>query len=73
MSTPSPPPTPQKIKGETRVPPRRGKIKAQIFESLYKTVVSAASKAFGGNRRDSNDSATPPLSTYNSDGNADLP
>ncbi|XWS71770.1 hypothetical protein CRYUN_Cryun03dG0167200 [Craigia yunnanensis] len=36
---------PQRKKKETRFPPRRGQIKAQIFESLVKTVVSAASKA----------------------------
>ncbi|XVE59145.1 hypothetical protein DITRI_Ditri05aG0022100 [Diplodiscus trichospermus] len=32
-------------KKETQVPPRRGQIKAQIFESMVRTVFSAASKA----------------------------
>ncbi|KAJ0021068.1 hypothetical protein Pint_32258 [Pistacia integerrima] len=74
MST-APPPTPQKTKREKSFPPKRGKIKAKIFASLYKTVVSAASRAFAGNRGDGTDSATPPLSSsaYNSDANSELP
>ena len=36
---------PQRKKKKTQFPPRRGQIKAQIFESMAKTVVSAASKA----------------------------
>ena len=37
--------TPQRKRKETQFPPRRGQIKAHIFESMVKTVVSAASKA----------------------------
>jgi hypothetical protein len=64
-------------------PPKRGQIKAQIFESLAKTVVSRASKlgkavgriiGEGGSGSGSGGSAssTPPLSAYNSDGNSDV-
>ncbi|XVF46418.1 hypothetical protein PTKIN_Ptkin03bG0025000 [Pterospermum kingtungense] len=69
-------------KKETQFPPRRGKIKAQIFESIIKTMVSAASKAkevLGKNRGEGSDgknssstTTTPPQSGYNSEGNGDI-
>ncbi|XVE59146.1 hypothetical protein DITRI_Ditri05aG0022200 [Diplodiscus trichospermus] len=72
----------QRKKKETQVPPRRGQIKAQIFESMVKTVVSAASKAkeaLGKNKGDGSDgrcssstTTTPPQSGYNSEGNGDI-
>ncbi|KAG2673667.1 hypothetical protein I3843_13G090100 [Carya illinoinensis] len=67
-------------KKSTSFPPRRGQVKAQIFESLAKKVVSAVSKvgeALGMNRgNDGNGgasaSSTPPPSSYNSDVNSDI-
>ena len=62
-------------------PPKRGQIKAQIFESLTKTVVSRASKlgkavgriiGEGGSGSGGSASSTPPPSAYNSDGNSDV-
>ncbi|XWS53226.1 hypothetical protein CRYUN_Cryun11dG0139700 [Craigia yunnanensis] len=73
--------TPQRKKKETQFPPRRGQIKAHIFESLVKTVVSAASKAkeaLGKNKEgsdgksSSSTTTTPPQSGYNSEGNGDI-
>ncbi|XVF05625.1 hypothetical protein REPUB_Repub05bG0188900 [Reevesia pubescens] len=69
-------------KKETQFPPRRGQIKAQIFESMVKTVVSVASKAkeaLGKNKVERSDgksssstTTTPPQSAYNSEGNGDI-
>ncbi|KAK1586786.1 hypothetical protein Q3G72_006133 [Acer saccharum] len=70
--------TPQKRKSERNFPPKRGKIKAKIFETLMKKVVSVASKASGRaaekNRGEGSDSATatPPPSAYNSEANSDI-
>jgi hypothetical protein len=57
--------------------PKRGQVKAQMFDSLAKTLVSAASKvgkALGGAAGSGGNSAatTPPPSAYNSDGNSDI-
>ncbi|XP_021889791.1 uncharacterized protein LOC110808571 [Carica papaya] len=62
--------------GKTRtLPPRRGQVKAQIFESFVKNVTYAATKLnkaivrnLGGGEKGSSDSSTtPPPSGYNSD------
>ncbi|XP_021278895.1 uncharacterized protein LOC110412628 [Herrania umbratica] len=73
--------TPQRKK-DRNLPPRRGQVKAQIFESVAKTVVSAASKAkqaLGKNKGEGSDgkstsstTTTPPQSGYNSEGNGDI-
>ncbi|CAK9172944.1 unnamed protein product, partial [Ilex paraguariensis] len=60
----------------TNPPPKRGQIKAQIFESLVGTVVSVASKVgeapsrwgIDGGVGGSSASASPPPSAYCSDG-----
>lgn len=72
----------QRKKKERQFPPRRGQIKAQIFRSMVKTVVSAASKAeeaLGKNKGKGSDgkscssaTTTPPESGYNTEGNSDL-
>ncbi|XWS28921.1 hypothetical protein CRYUN_Cryun25bG0113400 [Craigia yunnanensis] len=74
--------TPQWKKKEKQIPPRRGQIKAQIFESMVKTVSSAASKAKEalrkskeeGNEGKSSSSTTtnPPQSGYNSEENGGI-
>ncbi|KAE8656846.1 Detected protein of unknown function [Hibiscus syriacus] len=65
----------------TRFPPRRGQVKAQIFESIVKSVASVASKgkakeAMAKNEAEDNDgkssssgTSTPPQSGYASQGN----
>lgn len=73
-SASSNPPTP-------RFPPKRGQVKAQIFESFSETVSFAVSKAGevlakikgGGGGSDSSTSftASPPLSEYASDAYSD--
>lgn len=72
--------TSQNDRNRTTLPPRRGQIKAQIFESMVKAAkaaAAAAAAAFLGIRNSRGDSSnsddTPPPSTYNSDGNANLP
>ncbi|OMO91437.1 hypothetical protein COLO4_18387 [Corchorus olitorius] len=69
---------PQRKNRETSLPPKRGQVKAQIFESMAKTVVSAF-KAFVGNKGEGSDgkssssaTTTPPESGYNSAGNGDI-
>ncbi|KAK8288134.1 hypothetical protein V6Z11_D07G103100 [Gossypium hirsutum] len=42
----------------SQVPPRRGQIKAQIFESMVKAIASAASKAMGKNKGEGGGSAS---------------
>lgn len=80
MATGSPSPL---KKGNSGLPPKRGQIKAQIFESLKKAVLSVASKSgetLGirrssgghGDASGSSASATPPPSGYNSDWNSDI-
>lgn len=65
--------TPHNKEKAASFPPKRGKIKAQIFNSLVKIVTSTVSKAgkFKGSGGDNSggDSATstPPPSDYNSD------
>ncbi|KAK4606268.1 hypothetical protein RGQ29_000501 [Quercus rubra] len=65
--------TPQKE--NSKLPPKRGQIKARIFESFVKKVVSTASKLvkIGGKGGCSESSAssksTPPSSAYNSEAN----
>ncbi|KAK2643249.1 hypothetical protein Ddye_025012 [Dipteronia dyeriana] len=73
------PPTPQKKKNERTLPPKRGKIKAKIFETLVNKVVGTTSKADGRGAAEKNggegsDSATttPPPSAYNSDANSEI-
>ncbi|KAG6629309.1 hypothetical protein CIPAW_14G075900 [Carya illinoinensis] len=66
-------------KKNSSFPPRRGQIKAQIFGSIAKKVVSTASKVgaalekIRGEDRSGGNSAssTPPSSAYNSDLNSD--
>ena len=67
-------------KKSTRLPPQRGQVKAQIFESVVNTVVSVVSivreKIVGrirgeGGSGGNSASSTPPPSSYNSDGNSD--
>lgn len=53
-------------------PPKRGKIKAQIFESIVKTVKSTVTSIAGGSSdsgKSSSAGGTPPASSYSSDGN----
>ncbi|GMN24512.1 hypothetical protein TIFTF001_000594 [Ficus carica] len=60
---------------QTSFPPKRGKIKAQIFGSLVKAVVSmvsgagasSAAAAAAAAAAESSASVTPPPSSYNSD------
>ncbi|KAM0999649.1 hypothetical protein ACFX15_006143 [Malus domestica] len=64
-------------KKTTRFPPRRGKIKAEVFESIVKAVVKRASKPAGQekNREEgggNSASTTPPPTAYNSDANSDI-
>ncbi|KAB2606777.1 hypothetical protein D8674_006494 [Pyrus ussuriensis x Pyrus communis] len=64
-------------KKTTRFPPRRGKIKAKVFENIVKAVVSMACKpaAQGKNREEgggNSASTTPPPTAYNSDANSDI-
>ncbi|XWS74230.1 hypothetical protein CRYUN_Cryun02cG0197900 [Craigia yunnanensis] len=68
-------------KKERQFPPRRGQIMAQIFESMVKTVVSAASKSKetlrknegeGSDGKSSSTTTTPPQSGYNSERNGDI-
>ncbi|MBA0594653.1 hypothetical protein Gorai_011551 [Gossypium raimondii] len=71
-------------KKKTQFPPRRGRVKAQIFESIAKTVVSAASKTkeeMGKNKSEGYDgkscsssstTSTPPQSGYTSEGNGHI-
>ncbi|KAA8543980.1 hypothetical protein F0562_021843 [Nyssa sinensis] len=67
-------------KQNTNAPPKRGQIKAQMFESFVQTVTSVVSKAkeaLGNIRRgsgsDSSSASTSPLpSAYNSDGNSNV-
>ncbi|KAI8573775.1 hypothetical protein RHMOL_Rhmol01G0302200 [Rhododendron molle] len=65
-------------KPTTSLPPKRGQIKARIFESLVKTISSVASKTGealgrirkeGGGSGSGSNSDSPPPSTYNSDMN----
>ncbi len=73
-------------KKSTSLPPKRGQVKAHIFESFVNTVVSAVSvvsvvskvgeKIVGrirgeGGSGGNSASSTPPPSSYNSDGNSD--
>ncbi|KAK7854456.1 hypothetical protein CFP56_032252 [Quercus suber] len=67
-------------KKTTSLPPRRGQVKAHIFESLANTFASVVSKVGevvakikgeGGSEGNSS-SSTPPRSSYNSDGNSDI-
>ena len=80
MATGSPSPL---KKGNSGLPQKRGQIKAQIFESLKKAVLSVVSKSgetlgirrsSGGHGDASGSSApaTPPPSGYNSDWNSDI-
>ena len=71
--------TPEKKKAS--FPPKRGQIKAEIFNGLVTTVVSTISKVGesvrniignGGNKGGGSESSTPPPSTYNSEGNTDV-
>ena len=74
--------TPQRKKKEMQIPLRRGQIKAQIFESMVKTVISAASKAKESlgkgkgegseGKSSSSTTTTPPQSGYNSEGNGEI-
>lgn len=70
-------PSPPRGKSNARLPPKRGQIKAQIFDGLVKTVSSAAAKAgtaIGlGSNGDTSGTGSPPPSGYNSDGNANNP
>ncbi|TYH16301.1 hypothetical protein ES288_A05G106400v1 [Gossypium darwinii] len=71
-------------KKKTQFPPRRGRVKAQIFESIVKTVVSAASKTkeeMGKNKSEvcdgkscssSSTTSTPPQSGYTCEGNGHI-
>nr|POE78872.1 hypothetical protein CFP56_69279 [Quercus suber] len=61
--------TPQKEK--SRLPPKRGQIKARIFESFVKKVASTASKLvkIGGKGGGSEGSASSKSSAYNSEAN----
>lgn len=66
--------TPQGKNKETLFPPRRGQIKAQIFGTVVKAVVSAVSKAKKGEDSDGTSTSTsttttPQQSGYNSEGN----
>uniref|UniRef100_A0A2N9G949 Uncharacterized protein n=1 Tax=Fagus sylvatica TaxID=28930 RepID=A0A2N9G949_FAGSY len=63
----------------TSCPPKRGQIKAQIFGSLAKTAVSAASKVgkavgriIGEGGNGGTASSTPPPSPNSSDGNSNV-
>ncbi|XVF20177.1 hypothetical protein REPUB_Repub11eG0175600 [Reevesia pubescens] len=74
--------TPQRKKKETHVLPRRGQIKAQIFASMVKAVVSAPSKVKEVLRKNkgegsdgkssSSTTTTPPQSGYNSEGSGEI-
>ncbi|KAF5751509.1 hypothetical protein HS088_TW02G00523 [Tripterygium wilfordii] len=63
-----------------RFAPKRGKIKAQIFESMVKKVVSVFSDAGVAPRENKEEtgkgggsaSVSPPPSAYSSDGNTDI-
>lgn len=71
-------------KKETQIPPRRGRVRAQIFESIVKTVASAVSKTkekMGKQKREGYDgkscsssstTSTPPQSGYTSEGNGHI-
>ncbi|TQD99171.1 hypothetical protein C1H46_015181 [Malus baccata] len=64
-------------KKTTRLPPRRGKIKAEVFENIVKALVIMASKPAGRekNREEgggNSASTTPPPTAYNSDANSDI-
>ncbi|KAF8039765.1 hypothetical protein BT93_B2090 [Corymbia citriodora subsp. variegata] len=67
-------PSPPRGNANARLPPKRGQIKAHIFEGLVKTVTSAAAKAGNaiglGNAGATSAAGSPPPSGYNSDGNA---
>ncbi|KAE9593227.1 hypothetical protein Lal_00029413 [Lupinus albus] len=58
-------------KEKANLPPKRGKIKAEIFSSFVKFVTSKGGKISGNNGDNSNAggsaSTTPPPSAYNSD------
>lgn len=59
----------QKNNGNIRIPPPRGQVKARIFESLKKAVVSALT---GNKGKDAGSAAgTPPASAYSSDANSE--
>ena len=67
--------TPEKKKAS--FPPKRGQIKAEIFNGLVTTVVSTISKVGESVRNiigngGGSESSTPPPSTYNSEGNTDV-
>ncbi|KAL2239785.1 UNVERIFIED_CONTAM: hypothetical protein Sindi_0619700 [Sesamum indicum] len=74
MATAPTAPLPGKNKeGATTLPPKRGRVKAQIFASLAGTVSSLASKAIskigiGGGGGDSSTTTSEPPSAYASDG-----
>ncbi|KAI6685738.1 hypothetical protein NL676_031651 [Syzygium grande] len=65
-------PSPPRGNGQARLPPKRGQIKAHIFEGLVKTLSSAAAKAGNaiglGSAGDTSSAGSPPPSGYNSDG-----
>ncbi|KAI3411358.1 uncharacterized protein J3R85_018067 [Psidium guajava] len=70
-------PSPPRGNGNPRLPPKRGQIKAQIFEDLVKSVSSAAARAGNliglGNTGETSGTGSSPPSGYNSDGNANNP
>ncbi|KAL0370044.1 UNVERIFIED_CONTAM: hypothetical protein Sangu_0322500 [Sesamum angustifolium] len=78
MATAPSAPRPTKNKEGATLPPRRGRVKAQIFQSLAEAVSSLASKAIskigGGGGDSSTHSSTAmsgPPSAYASDGYGD--
>lgn len=81
MATTSPAPEKKKKNSSFPEPPRRGRIKAQIFNGLVKSVVSKVSKAGeslgrltgnGGGGGGGSASSTSPRSAYNSEGKSDV-
>ncbi|KAK3442224.1 hypothetical protein EUGRSUZ_B02450 [Eucalyptus grandis] len=76
-TAPSPPRGNGSGNGNGRLPPKRGQIKAQIFEGFVKTLSSAAAKAGNaiglGSTGATSGTGSPPPSGYNSEGNANNP
>ncbi|KDO73072.1 hypothetical protein CISIN_1g034658mg [Citrus sinensis] len=69
MSAASSTPQNQKNNGNIRIPPPRGQVKAQIFESLKKALVSALT---GNKGKDAGSAAGTQLaSAYSSDANSE--
>ncbi|PON53217.1 hypothetical protein TorRG33x02_306040 [Trema orientale] len=67
--------TTEKKKRSSLLPPRRGKIKTHILESLVKTVVSflsVTSSSEPATSETAGNPPTPPQSSYSSDANSDV-